>query len=176
MSTYISILRGINVSGKNKIKMQDLKGLYGSLGFSNVLTYIQSGNVIFTSSKKDTAKLASTIKLAIKKQFGYEVPTQVRTTAEFLKIFKNNPFKDKDLSKVHVTFFASAPSKDFLQDLGNAKAANEEFLLQKDVIYLYCPNGYGKTKLSNTFIEKKAKVLATTRNWKTITALSGLVN
>jgi uncharacterized protein (DUF1697 family) len=169
MITYISILRGINVSGQRLIKMDSLQKMYEKMGFQCVKTYIQSGNVIFKHKDCKTEELEEIITKQIEKDYGFSVPVIVITIDKLKKIIENNPFsKDatKDAAFMHVTFLSSKP-KVYAPDVIEAKKANnEEIVFSEEAIYLYCPNGYGKTKLSNNFIENKLKVGATTRNWK----------
>lgn len=171
MKTYISLLRGINVSGHKKIVMADLKKLYETLDFKNVTTYIQSGNVIFESATNKN--LEQRIEKAISDTFTFEVPVIITTAAELKKIIENNPFiheKNIDTEKLHVTFLAKEPK------IGTITAHYEpdSFTIIGKAIYLYCPNGYGRTKLTNTFFEKKLDTQATTRNWKTVLKLSSM--
>jgi len=172
---YISILRGINVSGQKKIKMSGLKSLYDSLGFHNVETYIQSGNVIFESSDKNISKLKKSIEDAIQKKYIFNVSVEIRTKLEFKKIIKNSPFGSIDLktdgTKVLVTFLANKPTKECVTDVLKYVKLPEKLVVKGKEVYLYCPNGYGKSKLSNTFLEKKLGVEATTRNWKSVQKL-----
>lgn len=172
MKKYISILRGINVSGQKKIKMADLKSLYEQLGFKNIVTYIQSGNVIFDSSTTNKADLKTKIEAAIEKTYHFHVPVEIRTNRELENIIKNCPFGSVDLeedgTKVLVTFLSSAPSKAKITDIQQYVVAPEELVVRKNEVYLYCPNGYGRSKLSNTFLEKKLGIDATTRNWKSV--------
>ncbi|MBL1275930.1 MAG: DUF1697 domain-containing protein [Ectothiorhodospiraceae bacterium] len=172
---YISILRGINVGGKKKIKMFDLKALYESLGFCNVITYIQSGNVIFESNVKNKTSLKVLIEEAIKSKYKFSVPVELRTHRELANIIKNCPFGDVDLeengTKVLVTFFDAAPSNDNVKKLLNTVVLPEQLVVKGKEAYVYCPGGYGKSKLSNTFLEKKFDVNATTRNWKSVSTL-----
>ena len=174
MATYISILRGINVSGKNMIKMTDLKKVYEDLNFKNVLTYLQSGNVIFNARTKDEKALENTIPSAIKKVFDLEVPVMVLTPGNLEEIINGNPFihdSKWDTSFLHVTFLAKEPAQYDKERILNKRLAGEEVAFSSRVVYLYCPNGYGKTNLNNNFLERQLKVTATTRNWKTTTAL-----
>ena len=175
---YISILRGINVSGQKKIKMADLKALYESLGFDHVATYIQSGNVIFKSKKKKI-ELSAIIEQAIEKQYGFYVPVLIRSVKEMGKVIDNCPFNSLDLeencTKVLVTFLESVPTKSGLNKLMEYVKAPEELVSKGSEIYLYCPNGYGKSKLSNNFLEQKLGLTATTRNWKSVVKLYELV-
>ena len=173
MNTYISILRGINVSGSKMIKMDALKKIYESIGFSNVQTYIQSGNVIFQSKKSVPTDLEKKIAAGILKATNFEVPVLVNEPDEMKETFNNNPFLDKrkeDINFLHVTFLSDIAQKENIEKIKGAYLPDEFFLSGKN-IYLFCPNGYGKTKLTNNFFEHKLKLSATTRNWKTITEL-----
>src|SRR3989344_3570057 len=168
MTTYISILRGINVGGQKKIKMEELKKLYESLGFKNVRTYIQSGNVIFECLDTNLAELIYQIEQKIKNSFGFDVIVLIKTKNEIQKLIKNNPFAKKDPSKLHVTFLSDIKTKPPTDEINNTKDKTEEFFISGREIYLFCPNGYGISKLSNNFFERKLNTSATTRNWKTV--------
>jgi uncharacterized protein (DUF1697 family) len=181
MTTYIALLRGINVSGKNIIKMVELKQLFLDLGYHNVITYIQSGNVIFKSNIKEPLLLEDTIVSGISKRFGYTVNVLVLTKNELTTIFNANPFLAKDptmdISKLHVTLLNTEP------DLSNKHQiemlvinSEDEFIIHENSVYLYCPNGQAKTKLTNNLFQKKLNSAATTRNWKTVTKLVKLSN
>ena len=171
MPTYISLLRGINVGGQKKIKMDELKKLYDSLGFKEVKTGIQSGNVIFSSPAKDAEVLAKRVEQRIKEVFGLEVSVLIRTPEELQNVIKANPFANEDNARLYVTFLAGSPKNIPINEITNVKDTKEKFFIANKEIYLFCPNGYGKTKLSNAFFERKLKVIATTRNLKTIKAL-----
>ncbi|MET4084082.1 uncharacterized protein (DUF1697 family) [Pedobacter sp. UYP30] len=170
MQTYISMLRGINVSGHKIIKMEALRTLYEKLGYDKVSSYIQSGNVVFRAEEHSEKKIAESISTQIKKEFEFEVPVFVLSVQKLKKIIANNPFL-KDAAKneafFHVTFLAGKPEQYSLELIEQKKQDDEIIAFADDAIYLYCPNGYGKTKLHNTFLEAKLKVGATTRNWKT---------
>ena len=180
MNKYVSILRGINVSGLKKIKMADLKRLYEQLGFENVLTYIQSGNVIFESPSGNKATIKNNIETAIKEAYNFDVPVKIKTGLEIQNIIKTCPFKDldieKDGTKVLVTFLYSNPPSTVVINIKKYVVTPEVLIVKGTEVYLYCPNGYGKSKLSNTYIEKKLGVVATTRNWKTVLKLDTLSN
>lgn len=173
MTTYISILRGINVSGHNIIKMDQLKQLMMNLGFENVQTYIQSGNIIYQTKQKDTTKLSESIIKTIQKDFGYDVPVITLSINILEKIIQNNPFTKNatDTSLLHVTFLNAIPDTEKIKLLKSVDTKNDTFEIIEQAMYLLCQNGYGNTKLSNTFIENKLKVGATTRNWKTTNEL-----
>jgi uncharacterized protein (DUF1697 family) len=179
METYICLLRGINVSGKNLIKMDALKQLFLNLGHQNVVTYIQSGNVIFASKGTDVLKLQTEIHDKIKEDSGLNIPILIITKQELESALANNIFvnnRSEDITKLHITFM-SQPS--LTTDIAQIMAVNygeDEFIIVEKTIYLFCPNGYGNTKLMNTFFEKKLKVSCTTRNWKTTNELLRLAN
>ena len=178
MNTYISILRGINVSGKNKIKMVDLRRLYEDLGFQDIVTYIQSGNVVFKTAVKQEADLLTTIEQVIESEYGFHVPVQIRTHQEMGIIVDNCPFNSLDLvengTKVLVTFLSQIPSAEKSEAIQQYVKAPEELVMRGREVYLHCPNGYGRTKLSNRFLESKLKVTATTRNWRSVQKLYAL--
>ena len=168
---YIVLLRGINVGGKNKIKMSELKNMFESINYKNVKTYIQSGNVSFEYDSTNITNLSNQIEKKIIETFGFSVKTVIRTEEEFKNIVDNNPFVNElniELDKLYVTFMLDIPNPNLLSLLDIKKEINEKFLINSREIYLYCPNGYGRTKLNNGMFEKKLMVTSTTRNWKTI--------
>jgi uncharacterized protein (DUF1697 family) len=171
MNTYTSMLRGINVGGQKKVHMAELKSLYESLGFANVETYVQSGNVVFDSEEKDTEKLAKSIEGQIEKTFGFVVPVLVRSADDFRRVIENHPFKDEEPVRILVTFLYQHPEQSKLDDLSRYEDKVDKFAIGEQEIFLFCPGGYGRTKLSNTFFETKLGVVATTRNWKTVNTL-----
>ncbi|MBS4033989.1 MAG: DUF1697 domain-containing protein [Ignavibacterium sp.] len=178
MPTYIALLRGINVSGQKLIKMTDLKELFEALGFQNVQTYIQSGNVIFSSKEKSLDKLESIISTAIRKKFGFDAVVIVITPEVLEYILENNPFIKKIMAieRLYVTFLSDTPSEENINKLGAINYSPEEYIIDQKIIYLHFPNGAGKVKLSNNLFESKLKVDATTRNLKTINKLWELSN
>ena len=170
MKTYISILRGINVSGKNIIKMEALKEMYTDLGFRKVTTYIQSGNVIFQSSQPDAMLVSDLITSGIVSRFALKVPVLVLHYNEFQAVLSNNPFLETsgvDISKLHITFLSGIPGLTNVEALKNTSCLPDEFVLSERAVYLMCPDGYGNTKLTNSYFENKLKVTATTRNVRT---------
>jgi uncharacterized protein (DUF1697 family) len=174
MSLFFSMLRGINVSGKNRILMADLKALYEGLGFTDVQTYVQSGNVLFNSAKGSAAGLGAAIESQISKTFGFSVPVVIRSPKELQKALAGNPFlngRSEDPARLYVTFLAAAPSKAALAGLEIPSQPDDEFIIRGREVFLFCPAGYGQTKLTNNLFEKKLGVTATTRNWNTVNAL-----
>ncbi|MBI4549189.1 MAG: DUF1697 domain-containing protein [Ignavibacteriae bacterium] len=177
MPTYISLLRGVNVSGQKPLKSTDLAKTYLALGFSNARTYIQSGNVVFKSERGNVEDIRNLIESGIRRDFAIDVPVILRSLTEFRKIVKRNPFlrqKNVDQSKLHVTFLSSHPKKQALHNLTVKTKREEAYKLIGREIYLYCPYGYAKTKLTNNVFEAKLNVLTTTRNWRTVCKLLAL--
>ncbi len=171
MEKYIAILRGINVSGQKKIKMDDLKTLMEELRLTNMQTYIQSGNLVFDHKKISDIELAKRIGDKIFQHYNFQVPVIIRTFSEWKSVFDNNPFlrgRDEDISKLHVTFLSEIPQQEYLDKIKGYEYPPDEFIISGKEVYLFCPNGYGITKLSNTFFEKRLKITATTRNVKTV--------
>lgn len=167
------------MSGHNIIKMDALKKMYEALGFQNVRSYIQSGNVIFETSKQDVKDVAHKITEQITKEFGCQVPVIVFTKEVLESIIARNPFaKDdsRDIKFLHVTFLADKPVGYDKKVIEDKMFADEEIYFSDDAVYIYIPGGYGDTKLSNAFLENKLKVKATTRNWKTTNELLKLAN
>ena len=179
MPVYISILRGINVGGHNKIKMEELRKMYEALGYKNVTSYIQSGNIIYEAKKKSPEALGKEQTAAIRETFGHEVPVLVVDKETVHDILLNNPFlknKKIDLEKLHVTLVASEPDKENVDKISKTDYLPDEWILEGKNIYLHCPVDYGNSKLINSFFEKKLKVNATTRNWKTLNKLYELAD
>ena len=175
METYISLLRGINV-GSKQIKMAELKTMYEELGFKNVQTYIQSGNVLFQTKKTTPEKLSEKVEKKIKALFGFDVKVLHLTIEDIERIIQENPFKKEaeNEERVYVAFLISQPeSEERLQKLLALDHSPDKFIVTKNAIYIYCQH-YGTTKISNNFFEAKLKLAATTRNWKTTVKLRDL--
>ena len=169
MKRYIALLRGINVGGHKKLKMTDLKLLFEDLGFENVTTYIQSGNVVF--SAKDGENLEAKISKEIEKRFGWEVSVLVKTAHELTKILKDCPFDKAKKAEAYFMLLATPPKTEFMEALANLSYPEEEFVITPECVYISYKNGAGKAKLNNNFFEKKLQVTATTRNFRTLAKL-----
>jgi uncharacterized protein (DUF1697 family) len=169
MPAYISLLRAINLGQHNRIKMSELEAALRGLGFDDVKTYLQSGNVVFRA-RQSPAKLCETIEAKIQSEFGLSVSVISRTREEMHDTIQNNPFLKEDgvdPSHLHVTFLASVPAV-ALEKLDLLRAEPDRFRCRGREVYLHCCHGYGSTKLSNQAIEKALAIRATTRNWKTV--------
>lgn len=159
--------------------MAELKDHFTDLGFTNVRTYIQSGNILFQYNESHSDKLAENIAIKINEQYGFDVPVFILTTEELKKAIKDNPFANDELreqDKLHITFLISEPEKENQAKFEEIDYRPEEYVLNNKLIYLYTPKGYGRAKLNNNYIENKLKVLATTRNWKTANKLIELAD
>jgi uncharacterized protein (DUF1697 family) len=173
--TYVALLRGINLGARNRVAMKDLRALVEGLGGEDVRTYLQSGNVVFGASDLP-ADPAKALEASIRKSLGLDVTVLARTKAELDQIVRRNPFDGADPASLHVTFLADTPAKSGVTDLGEKTFEPDAFDVAVREVYLHCPDGYGRSKLSNAFFEKRLGVRATTRNWKTVTALAELAN
>ena len=174
METYIALLRGINVSGQKSVRMDELKLLMEQLGFDKVETYIQSGNVVFFAEKTDPGMLAERISKKISDKYGFLVPVIIRSENEIKTVPENNPFLKNNktgLNKLYVTFLAESPDQKRIIALKEYDPTSNSFRIVGKEIYLCLPEGYGKTKWSNTFFENKLKVTASSRNWATVLQL-----
>lgn len=171
--TFISLLRGINVGGRKKIRMEDLRALYASLGFSPVRSYIQSGNVVFGGATGGGAIVAGKIEEALAANFGFDVPVILRTAAEMEDVARGNPFLGEgvDPSKLHVTFLKGAASDQARGDFAAHRVGSDELRLVGREAYLHCPGGMARTKLTPTFLERVLGSASTTRNWRTVNAV-----
>jgi uncharacterized protein (DUF1697 family) len=172
--THLVLLRGINVSGHNMIKMEALKKMLETNGFLNVQTYIQSGNVFVDTDEENPSKVGFLIKQEIFKAFGHEVPVVVIGKSDLEKCFSNNPFlneKELDLKKLYVAFLSVQLKSDSINDLKISQVKPDEANIDESRLYIKYAVGAGKTRLDQKYIEKKLNVTATIRNWNTVTQL-----
>jgi uncharacterized protein (DUF1697 family) len=163
------------MAGHNKVKMTDLSSLYKKLGFKDAETFIQSGNVVFSSPENlSETDLTAEIEEAIRKKFKYKIPVIIRTPEEFRKIISLNPFIDEENfnpEKLAVIFLYEKPSETQIEKVINVNYPPDKFIITGKEIFIYCPNGFGKSKIYTGFFENKMKVTGTGRNWSTINNL-----
>ncbi len=173
MGTYIAILRGVNVGGHNRIKMPALVKLFEDLGHTDVVTYIQSGNVVFKSASRSAKALARAIEERIARDLGCDVAVLLRTKNELADVVQSNPFlrEQAEPKQLHVTFMAEAPSAALVRAAEAFDAGTDQLLVRGREAFLYCPGGYGNSKLNGTFVEKRLQTVSTTRNWNTVNKL-----
>ena len=177
MKTYVALLRGINLGSQKRVAMADLRALVEGLGAKDVATYVQSGNVVFKSAD-GAEKLTRAIERRIRRDLDLSVTVVVLTRPQLTKVLGGNPFaKAKtEQAKLHVTFLAEKPSRAKVGKLDPNVGQPDEFRVIGRQIYLHCPNGYGRSKLTNAYFEKQLGVAATTRNWRTVTKLGELTS
>jgi uncharacterized protein (DUF1697 family) len=174
MTTHLALLRGINVSGHNMIKMDALKTTLENIGFQNVQTYIQSGNVFVDTEEESPAKVGFLIKQEIFKVFGHEVPVVVIGKNDLEACFSNNAFlkeKEVDIKKLYVAFVSITLRSDSINDLKMSQVKPDEASIDASRIYIKYAVGAGKTRFDQKYIEKKLNVIATIRNWNTVSQL-----
>jgi uncharacterized protein (DUF1697 family) len=174
MSVYVAMLRGINVGGHKRIKMDRLRESFEVLGFEQVRTYIQSGNVIFNAGKTSGPTLGKKIEARIVSDFGFSASVMVRTGQELGKAIDANPFlkqRGVDPEKLHVTFLADVPPVSGLKKLAEFTVAPDQSCCVGQEIFLYLPNGFSASSLFKVPWEKALTVATTTRNWKTVNAI-----
>jgi uncharacterized protein (DUF1697 family) len=174
MITHLALLRGINVSGHSMIKMDALKKALENIGFQNVETYIQSGNVFVDTEEESTSKVGFQIKQEIFKVFGHEVPVVVIGKNDLEACFSNNSFlkeKEADTKKLYVAFISTVLRSDNINDLKISQFKPDEASIDGNKIFIKYAVGAGKTRFDQKYIEKKLNVTATIRNWNTVTQL-----
>lgn len=168
----MALLRGVNVGGKNKVSMADLRELATELGHGDVRTYIQSGNVVFTAAKKVKE---SDLEAAVAKRFGVTSAVMLRTQAELAKVVERNPFASAEPSSLHVGFMAAPPPRERVAGLDAARFAPEEVGVRGRDVYLHLPNGLGRSKLPG-YVDRQLAVPITVRNWNTVNKLLDLAS
>jgi uncharacterized protein (DUF1697 family) len=158
--------------------MAELRELFGGVGMAGAVSYLQSGNVVFDSDMADASSLAALLEQALEERFGFPVATLVRSGDEILEVFQANPFTRKDgvdAKMLLVVFLREMPSPQAIEDARSVESGQDEVEVTGREAFLYCPNGYARTRLSTHILERKLDTVATARNWKTVTALAEMV-
>lgn len=179
MTTHLALLRGINVSGHNMMKMDALQKMLENMGFINVKTYIQTGNVFVTSEEESPAAVGFKIKQEIFKTFGHDVPVVVINKEDLIACQENNPFlkeNNVDTKKLYVAFVSMELHKDRIHDLKMSQVKPDEVHIDSNKIFIKYAVSAGKTRLDQKYIEKKLNLTATIRNWNTVTHLLKMYN
>jgi uncharacterized protein (DUF1697 family) len=174
MTVVISMLRGVNVGGHNLIKMEALRALYASLKFEDVATFIQSGNVVFRTKERDLEKIGKRLGDGIEKSFGFRPGVILRTAEEMRGVIARNPFAartDVEPGKLLVLFLAGMPDAEAQKKVLTVKADREELRVDGRELYIYFPDGQGRSKLSIAAVERALKVSGTGRNWNSVVKL-----
>ena len=174
MSTYIILLKGINVGGHKKVPMADLRELLTKSGFENVKTYIQSGNVILQSSEKKLVNIEATIKKSILEYFGFEVSVLVMMRSDLKRVFEDSPFSEDEKKASYFIMLHNTPEKELVKVASEKVYEGEAYKIIKDCIYYYSAKGFGQAKFNANFFERKLKTFATARNYNTMVKLLSL--
>jgi len=172
MTTWVALLRGINLGSRKRISMVDLRALFETLGLDAIRTYVVSGNVVFESQRRARGALAGDIERAIESTLGHDVTVVLRTGPELARIVAANPFPDAETATLYVTFLGDTPARDRVGALEEVSIGGDEFAVRGTEVYLHVPNGYGRSKLNNETLERRLGVAGTTRNWRTTTTLA----
>lgn len=179
MTVWIALLRGINVGGNKKIRMADLKTLLESLGLRGVQTLLQSGNVVFESDQIEHDQLVSQIEAGIEQTFGFHSDVILRTREQLRAIVEAHPFSEDQLAepaKIAVVFLRTAPDIEAIESVRKAYTGPEEFHLNGTELYVYYPEGMGRSKLGDALSDKKLHNTGTARNWNTVRKLLALAD
>lgn len=176
-ATYVALLRGINVGGKNKLPMKSLLELFVEAGCRDARAYIQSGNVIFQADPNVVAPLSGLITARIGECFGYRVPVLLRTTEQIAAVIRHNPFIAERAAEetLHVLFLAERPSEDRIDDLDPHRSPPDTFAVHGQEVYLRLPHGAARTKLTNAYFDTKLATTSTGRNWRTVNTILALM-
>ncbi|MFD5424776.1 DUF1697 domain-containing protein [Streptomyces sp. NPDC127084] len=173
---YALLLRGINVGGHRKVPMADLRALLTELGHGGVRSYLQSGNAVFTSPERDERQLATAIERAIEGHFGFTVDCLVRGAPYLRAIVDDCPFPAAELEgrQLHVTYFSERVDPERLAGMDTAAHLPEQFRLGDRALYLYAPDGLGRSKLAEQLARPSLfkGIVATSRNWNTVLKLA----
>lgn len=174
--TYVALLRGINVGGKNILPMKDLAKMFADAGCTNVRTYIQSGNVVFEGPAQ-AAGLGENVAGKIEKRFGFKSPVVLRTLQELSRTVQGNPFLSAGIDHkwLHVYFLANAPHAKAIAGLDPKRSTPDVFHVRGQEIYLHLPNGMARTKLTNAYFDSKLSTICTARNWATVLKLAEMM-
>jgi uncharacterized protein (DUF1697 family) len=175
---YVALLRSVNIGGYGRMAMHDLRETFGSLGYDNVVTYIQSGNVLFSTSSRSEDGIVEAIEQRIAHDFGDSPAVLLRNVTDLRRIGSKSPFAKKgaDPARHHVTFLDQAPTKATVKALQLPPSGKDELVVDGREVYVHTPNGYAGTKYTGTFIERRLGVVSTTRNWNTVTKLCELAS
>jgi len=175
--TYVALLRGINVGGKNKLPMSDLAKMFTEAGCTDVRTYIQSGNVVFSVAPKSAKRVPDLVSRRIADRFGYRIPVVLRTADEFRQVATSNPFlkSHTNVDSLHVGFLADLPAPRDVAALDPNRSPGDSFKVRGREVYLCLPNGMARTKLTNAYFDSKLATTSTFRNWRTLLKLLEMI-
>ena len=178
MPRYVALLRSVNVAGHGRIAMDELRASFDALGCTGVTTYIQTGNVLFTTTSKSERALAGAIEQRLAEDFGDSPAVLLRSVADLQRVGTSSPYAKAgaDKARHHVTFLATVPSQAALHALKLPPSGRDELVVDGKEVYVHTPDGYANTKYTGTFLERRLGVVSTTRNWNTVTKLCALAD
>jgi uncharacterized protein (DUF1697 family) len=176
-TTYLALLRGINLGPKNKIAMPDLAEIFSEARCGDVRTYILSGNVIFTGASELSARLPDLITAQIQRRFGHKVPVMLRTVGEMSAVARSNPFLKEGMAEdiLHVMFLADLPKPGAVKSLDPDRSPPNRFIVRGKEVYLMFPNGFARNKLTSSYFDSRLGTIGTVRTWRTVTKLLELM-
>jgi uncharacterized protein (DUF1697 family) len=177
MPRYVALLRSVNVAGHGRIAMADLRSSFDALGYDEVHTYIQTGNVLFSTPSRSEKAVAAAIEAQLATDFGDSPAVLLRTVPELQRVGRSSPYAraGANPARHHVTFLAAAPSKTALASLSSLPPShNDELVVDGREVYVHTPDGYHETKYSGSFLERRLGLVSTTRNWNTVQKLCAL--
>ncbi|HWE51915.1 MAG TPA: DUF1697 domain-containing protein [Bryobacteraceae bacterium] len=174
---YVALLRGINVGGRNMLPMKSLAALFEENGRNSVMTYIQSGNVVFNATAAAARTLPSRISAAIGERFGYKIPVILRTASQLSSVIHDNPHFRNGLpaKELHICFLADTPASERVQALDPLRSAPDTFVVSGAEIYLHLPHGAGNSRLTNVWFDTNLATTSTLRNWATVLRLNEIM-
>jgi uncharacterized protein (DUF1697 family) len=177
LTTYLALLRGINLGPRNKVSMPDLVEVFARARCQDVRTYIQSGNVIFGATPEVSTQLTELITKEIQNRFGHKVPVMLRTTREMREVVRENPFLEEGAAEdiLHVMFLADRPKPGAVKSLDPGRSPPNRFNVREKEVYLLFPDGFARTKLTSSYFDSKLGTIGTVRSWRTVTKLLELM-
>jgi uncharacterized protein (DUF1697 family) len=177
VTVYAALLRGVNLGARNRVAMPALREVLEDLGYRDVATYVQSGNVVFGAPGRE-ASVRGAVEAAMRRAFGLTIPVLLRSREQLRSTTEHNPFlrRGVDPATLHVSFLDAKPAAARVRALGERAFAPDDVAVRGRDVYLRCPNGYGRSKLGNAFLEERLGAVATTRNWKTVRTLLELAD
>ena len=177
-AVHVALLRGVNVGGKNRLPMAALSAMFERAGCTDVRTYIQSGNVVFGATPEVAAQVGAQVSAAIAKQLGLRVPLVLRSAKELRAVATNNPFlrEREEQKRLHVVFLERPPTASARAALDPERSPPDRFVAKGRELYLCCPNGMARTKLTSDYLDRTLGTVGTVRNWNTVLALCELAD
>jgi uncharacterized protein (DUF1697 family) len=175
---YVALLRSVNVAGHGRIAMDELRASFDALGHTDVTTYIQTGNVLFSTASRSESALAAAIEQRLAEDLGDSPAVLLRSVADLRRVGASSPYAKAgaDKARHHVTFLATVPSEAALQALQLPPSGRDELVVDGKEVYVHTPDGYADTKYTGSFLERRLGVVSTTRNWNTVTKLCELAD